>query len=230
VQTAVLFGQVRLVAEGTRGGEQESATSANSAPLRLARPVVFLDRDGTINPDKGYMNHPDLMELYPGAAAAIRRMQEAGLAVVVTTNQAGIAKGFLSEDTLGHIHARMEELLAAEGVRLDGLYYCPHSPRDGNPPYRKECDCRKPAVGMAEKASADLGLDLSRSYVVGDKRTDVEFGRNVGAATILVLTGYGRGEWAFNRDVFPSPDHVAQDLATAADWIIEHYRSRRSSR
>jgi D-glycero-D-manno-heptose 1,7-bisphosphate phosphatase len=188
--------------------------------------VVFLDRDGTINPDKGYMNHPDLMELYPGAAAAIRRLQEAGLAVAVTTNQAGIAKGFLTEDTLEHIHARLEELLSLEGVRLDGLYYCPHSPQDGNPPYRRECDCRKPATGMAHEAAADLGLDLSRSYVVGDKRTDVEFGRNLGAVTVLVLTGYGLGEWDFNRDTFPPPDHVAQDLAAAADWIIEHFRAR----
>ncbi len=192
----------------------------------MMRPVVFLDRDGTINPDKGYMNHPDLMELYPGAADAIRRMQEAGLAVVITTNQAGIAKGFLTEDTLAHIHARLGELLAVEGVRLDGLYYCPHSPADGNPPYRQECDCRKPATGMAEKAAADLGLDLSRSYVVGDKRTDVEFGRNVGAATVLVLTGYGLGEWDFNRDAFPAPNHVARDLAAAADWITEHFRAR----
>jgi D-glycero-D-manno-heptose 1,7-bisphosphate phosphatase len=190
------------------------------------RSAVFLDRDGTINPDKGYMNHPDLMELYPGAATAIRLMQEAGLAVVVTTNQAGIAKGFLTEDTLGRIHARMEQLLTAEGARLDGLYYCPHSPRDGNPPYRQECDCRKPSVGMAERAAADLGLDLSRSYVVGDKRTDVEFGRNAGAITVLVLTGYGRGEWEFNRGTFPPPDHVAQDLTAAADWIIEHFQAR----
>ncbi len=205
-------------------------TQPNDDRQAALRPVVFLDRDGTINPDKGYLNHPDLMELYPGAGRAIGLLQEAGLAVVVTTNQAGIAKGFLSEEILRQIHARMDELLAAEGVGVDGLYYCPHSPREGNPPYRRQCDCRKPEVGMAERAAADLGLDLSRSYVVGDKRTDVEFARNVGAASILVLTGYGLGEWEFNRNAFPTPDHVAPTIAEASTWIVEHHRTRSAAR
>jgi D-glycero-D-manno-heptose 1,7-bisphosphate phosphatase len=193
------------------------------------RPVVFLDRDGTINPDKGYLNHPDLLELYPGSAAAIRAMQDEGLAVVVITNQAGIAKGFLSEDTLRRIHRRMADLLAQEGVTMDGLYYCPHSAEHGEPPYRRDCDCRKPAIGMATRAAEELGLDLSRSYMVGDKRSDVEFGRNVGATTVLVLTGYGLGEWELNRDAFRAPDFVARDLTHAADWIIQHHRAHLSS-
>lgn len=187
------------------------------------RPVVFLDRDGTINPDKGYLNHPDLMELYPGVAAAIRALQQEGLAAVVVTNQAGVAKGFLSEETLALIHRRMEELLATKGVGLDGLYYCPHHPAAADARYRKKCDSRKPSTGMARRAAEELGLDLSRSYMVGDKRTDVEFGRNIGAATVLVLTGYGLGEWEYNRDSFPPPDHVAPTLAEAVDWIIRHY-------
>ncbi len=189
------------------------------------KPVVFLDRDGTINPDKGYLNHPDLMELYPGAAAAIRALQQEGLAAVVVTNQAGVAKGFLSEETLALIHARMEELLAREGVGLDGLYYCPHHPAAADARYRKKCDLRKPSTGMARKAADELGLDLSHSYMVGDKRTDVEFGRNIGATTVLVLTGYGLGEWEYNRDGFPPPDHVAPTLTEAVDWIIRHYRN-----
>ncbi len=172
------------------------------------RGAVLLDRDGTLIVERHYLADPAGVELLPGAAEGLRRMRESGLALVVVTNQSGIARGYLDEDALGAIHARMEALLAAEGVVLDGIFHCPHLPDAG-------CECRKPLAGLAQQAAAALGFTLSRSFVVGDKACDIGLGRRLGVPAILVTTGHGARE----LEAGVTADAVAPDLAAAADAI-----------
>lgn len=182
--------------------------------------AVFLDRDGTINEDVGYLADPDRLRLIPGAARAIARLNQAGLPVVVVTNQSGVARGLIDPDVLPRIHARLAGLLAVEGARLDALYVCPHYPFGTRTEFVRTCDCRKPAPGMVHRAVAELAVDTSRSYLVGDKLSDMELGRAVHATTVLVRTGEGARLDARWPVACPSPDHVAADLAGAVDWIL----------
>lgn len=170
---------------------------------------ILIDRDGTINVEKHYLSDPDQLELYPGAGAAIRRLNQAGYGVAVITNQSGIARGYFDLATLGRIHARLGELLAAEGARVDGIYLCPHGPDD-------ECACRKPLPGMVEQAVAEHGFDPRAAVMIGDKEVDVELGRDVGAATFLVRTGHGRKAEAEGTRA----DHVVDDLPAAVEIIL----------
>jgi D-glycero-D-manno-heptose 1,7-bisphosphate phosphatase len=182
---------------------------------------VFIDRDGTLTEEVGYVNHPSRIRLLPQSAEAIRRLNRAGMAAVVVTNQSGVARGYFSEEVLASVNAAMVAQLKAEGAYLDGLYVCAHHPTEGAPPYRVECDCRKPKPGLLMRAAADLGLDLRRSWMVGDKPSDLAVGHRVGARTILVLTGYGRGEWEYRGATFPvAPDHVVADLLEATERIV----------
>ena len=187
-------------------------TSASALTL-----LLLLDRDGTIMVEKGFPKEPDEVELIPGSAAAIRRLRALGLKAVVISNQSGIGRGFLTHEDVARVNARLGELLAAEGAGLDGLYYCPHAPGDG-------CACRKPQRTLLDRAAADLGGDLPRSFFVGDKKDDVDAGRNVGATTFLVRTGYGE------KQTFPEgkgPDYDVADLAEAATKIEELLRDAR---
>lgn len=182
---------------------------------------MFVDRDGCLIEEVGYVNHVSRIRLLPRSAQAIRRLNEAGVAAVMVTNQSGIAKGYFSEDVLHAVNAEMERQLALGQARLDGLYVCTHHPDEGEPPYRAACDCRKPAPGLLLRAASDLGLDLGASVVVGDKVSDVATARAVGAAGVLVLTGYGRGEWEHRRQFWTDkPDHVAEDLLDAVEWAL----------
>ena len=186
-----------------------------------SRPAVFLDRDGTLTDEVGYVNHPSRLRLLPRSAEAIRRLNAAAVPAVVVTNQAGIARGYFSQDVLDAVNATLVAQLAEAGARLDGVYVCPHHPTEGAPPYRARCECRKPKPGLLRRAAAELGLDLARSTMIGDKPSDLVPGREVGAATVLVLTGYGRGEWEYHRDCFAvKPDHVADDLLDAVEWAL----------
>jgi histidinol-phosphate phosphatase family protein len=173
------------------------------------RRFVLLDRDGVINVERNYLSDPEQMELIPGAAAGLRRLQELGLGLVVVTNQSGIGRGYYDETRLEAIHARLRELLGAAGVALDGIYFCPHTPDD-------DCDCRKPAVGLAHRAAAEHGFDPHQAFVVGDKKCDIDFGRRLGATTFLVLTGYGAEA---RRDVAVAPAYVAAELPDVAALI-----------
>ena len=145
---------------------------------------VVLDRDGTVIEEKGYLSDPDQVELIPGAARGLRQLRHMGLGLVLVTNQSGVGRGFFDEESLNLVHQRMVDLLRAEGVQFDGIFFCTHRPSDG-------CLCRKPRPGLLERAAADLGFDPARCFVVGDKSSDVELGRTVGATTFLVWTGYG---------------------------------------
>ena len=189
----------------------------------MGSPAVFLDRDGTINDEVGYLSDPALVSLLPGAAEALIRLKEAGFRLVVVSNQSGIARGYFTEDELAVINKRLARLLYESGAEVDGYYYCPHHPKHGE---MLECDCRKPKTGMVERAAAEHGIELDKSYFVGDKCTDVELGKNAGGKTVLVLTGFGNEEKALLEARGLAPDAVLPGLPEAADWIIKD--SRRS--
>lgn len=179
------------------------------------RRVVFLDRDGTIAEEVGYLNHLSRFRMFPYAPEAVRRLNEAGLAVVVVTNQSGATRGFFPEDFVDRVHERMAAELAAAGARIDAVYYCPHI-RDA------DCNCRKPRPGMLERAAREHHLTLEGSFVVSDRYADVEMAHAIGGSGILVLTGYGRGEYEWNRERWPrQPDLVAENLLAATLEILK---------
>jgi D-glycero-D-manno-heptose 1,7-bisphosphate phosphatase len=189
--------------------------------------AVFFDRDGTLNEEVGYVNHLERFVLLPRAGKAIRLLNEHGIKAVVITNQSGVARGYFPESLIHQVHRKMQNLLGEGGAHLDGIYYCPHHPDAGVPPYRMKCRCRKPATGLVEEAVKDLDIDCSRSFVVGDRGVDIEFAHRVGAKGILVLTGYGKGEWEYLRDQWKvKPDHVASDLYEAVQWILQREGGR----
>lgn len=184
-------------------------------------PAVFLDRDGTINEQMGYINHLSRFHMLPGAARAIGKLNEHNIPVVVVTNQSGLARGYFPESLLEQVHEKMRRLLAARGASLDGLYVCPHHPEAKQEKYRVSCNCRKPKTGLLEQAALDLNLDLSRSFVVGDRWSDLKCAVAAGAEPVLVLTGYGRGDYEYigpEQDVQPA--FVAEDLRAAVEWIL----------
>ena len=186
------------------------------------KPAVFLDRDGTINEQMGYINHISRFHLLPGAASAIRRLNEQEIPVVVVTNQSGLARGYFPEELLVAVHEKMEKQLAEAGAHVDGLYICPHHPEAKEERFRKDCSCRKPKTGLLEQAAQEMNLDLSRSFVVGDRWSDIRCGERVGATSVLVLSGYGRGDLQYIGPVQDvQPAHVAEDLADAVSWIIK---------
>lgn len=179
------------------------------------RRAVFLDRDGTLCEEMGYLNHLSRFHLFPFAAAAVRRMNEAGLPVVVLTNQSGVARGFFPEGLVHRVHEQLAAELAAGGARLDAIYFCPHRGEDA-------CACRKPRPGMLERAAREHALALAGSFLISDRYADLEMGHAVGARTILVLTGYGRGELEWHRaEWLRQPDYVAEDLSVAAEIVVK---------
>jgi D-glycero-D-manno-heptose 1,7-bisphosphate phosphatase len=180
---------------------------------------VFLDRDGTINEEMGYINHMDRFVLLPGVAAAIRRINQGGLRAVVVTNQSGAARGYFPMELIDQVHQKMKGLLKEQGAFLNGVYTCTHGP--GEEERSRSCDCRKPGIALMKQAAEKLNLDLQRSYVVGDRFKDIEMARNAGAKAVLVLTGYGKGELEFLGPISKvQADFVAEDLEEAVDWIL----------
>lgn len=178
------------------------------------RPYVLLDRDGTIIVDRNHLTDPDGVTLLPGAVAGLRRFRDLGLGLVVLTNQSAIGRGYLDSQGLELIHQRMNDLLGEQGIKLDGIYHCPHLPWDA-------CFCRKPRLGMLERAAADLGFTPSVSFMIGDRASDIELGRRAGATTFLVATGYGMDESGPANPEFerPEPDYSVQGLDEAAAII-----------
>ena len=187
----------------------------------MARPAIFLDRDGTINEDIGYVSSPDRLIIYPYAAEAVRLINEAGLKVIIVTNQSGIARQLYDEPMLAAIHQRLAQELARDGAHFDAVYYCPHHPRIGNATYRRECDCRKPGPGMLHQAAREHDIALAASYVVGDKASDINLATNAGAKGVLVMTGYGR-ETLADCDEWPcEPEITADNLLDAVQKILK---------
>jgi D-glycero-D-manno-heptose 1,7-bisphosphate phosphatase len=201
---------------------------------------VFLDRDGTLSEEIGYIHRADLPRyaLLPGVADALKRLRAAGYATVVLTNQSGVARGYFGTDVVDAVHARLNELLRAQGARLDAVYYCPHhaqplaaADNGGLPEGRVaarpvpelcvDCACRKPKPGMALQAARELGLDLGASWMLGDKKADLGLAESAGLkGAVLVLTGYGPETLARLREAGQAPGHVAADLGAAADLIL----------
>lgn len=189
------------------------------------RPAVFLDRDGTLNEDVGYLDRLERLRLFPWSLDAVRLLRRAGYAVVVVTNQGGVARGFVREAFVDEVRRVIDRRLGAIGERLDGHYQCPHEPHAPVAAYRRQCDCRKPLPGLVHRAVRDLDLDLKRSVVVGDKWSDVALARAAGARGVLVRTGYGRSQ----EQAPPAglrPDAVVDTLLDAASWILRHLDAR----
>lgn len=182
--------------------------------------VVFLDRDGTINEEMGYINHINRFKIYEFVPAAIRMINENGYKVVVITNQSGIARGYFDEDLLTRVHEKLRFTLAQAGARIDQIYYCPHHPTEGKGEYRKDCECRKPKTGMIDMAKEVFDIDMEHSIMIGDRFKDMEFGKKVGLKSIMVLTGYGLGEFTYQREFWPfQPDYICKNLYEAAKII-----------
>jgi|GEM_PF-256395 len=203
----------------SRRVEAAALDSRNGRLPHGTRAAAFLDRDGVLSDQTAFVNRPEDFNLLPGAAAAVARLNRAGIPVVVITNQGGIALGYLTEDTLASIHERMAELLAAEGAHADGVYFCPHLLNATVTRYLRECSCRKPGTGMLEKARDDLGLDLRKSILVGDATTDILAGIRAGCRTILVRTGYAGKDGKAAAE----PDRVAADLSEAVSIILDEF-------
>ena len=183
------------------------------------RPAVFLDRDGTLTAEAEWVKTKNDLVLLPFAGEAVARLSRAGYAVVVATNQSAVARGFVSEAELSEIHAHMTRELERAGGRIDGLYYCPHHPTDGNPPYVRDCECRKPKPGMLLAAARDLSLDLARSWTIGDAGRDLDAGLAAGVRGILVATGKGESEFErLSVDRRP-PQRFEPDVLAAARAI-----------
>lgn len=191
-------------------------------------PAVFLDRDGTMNEQMGYINHISRFHLLPGVASAIQRLNQKKIPVIVVTNQSGLARGYFPEELLTAVHEKMHRQLADGGAHVDGIYICPHHPEAKEEHYRLDCNCRKPKTGLLEQAARELNINLKSSFMVGDRWSDLRCGVKVGAAPVLVLTGYGRGDLQY---IGPAqqvqPAYVADDLPAAVSWILQKIHSTR---
>lgn len=179
--------------------------------MRSHKRYVLLDRDGTLITERNYLSDPDQVELIPGTAEGLRQLSQLGLGLVVLTNQSGIARGYFDQIRLAEIHKRMCDMLAVDGVHLDGIYVCPHLPED-------DCGCRKPRPGLVATAAAELGFDPATSFMVGDKPCDIELGRQIGASTFLVRTGYGT---KYESAPTTQADYVVDNVLHAARTIAQ---------
>lgn len=224
-ETAVrqMRGNNRVRGESAGDSSKDRGSKARQAADVIAGLVgvtVFLDRDGTLNPDPGYIRSPDQYELFPGVADALAKLKQAGARLIVVTNQSGVARGFLSMRDLEAIHEKLARLLGEAGVTLDAIYVCPHHPDDG-------CGCRKPKTGLVDRAVRDHAIDLSRSYLVGDHGKDMELAKRVGARAVLVTTGAVTPQQVEGLgDAGVVPDHVASSLEEAAEWVRGDAQSR----
>jgi D-glycero-D-manno-heptose 1,7-bisphosphate phosphatase len=181
-----------------------------------------MDRDGTLSHEVGYVNHPNRFRLYPWAASAVRAINQASWLAVVVTNQAGVARGYFPESVFGAVQERLRQEVEAGGGRFDAIYACLHHPSVGEPPYRADCDCRKPRPGLLQRAAAELGADLQRSWVIGDRHSDLQLAWNAGARGALVKSGYGLGELTYLAPGWSrQPDLVAGNLLEAVERILD---------
>lgn len=205
---------------GTQSVRTQSVRTQSVVTASRYRAVVFLDRDGTVIEERHYLATPDGVALIEGAGSAIRRLNQAQIAVVLVTNQSGVARGYFDEATVRAVHDRLAQDLARDGAVVDAVYYCPHHEEGKLEAYTRLCDCRKPAPGMAFQAILDLGLKDLPTFVVGDKEVDLELGRAIGCPAILVRTGYGAKVEPELALAGRLPDLVAADLPDAVHWIL----------
>lgn len=184
------------------------------------RPAVFVDRDGTLIAERHYLSDPDQVELLPGVTEAVRRLNQAGVPVIVVTNQSGVSRGYFDMEQVDRVHERLSQMLAGQGAKLDAIYVCPHQASDG-------CNCRKPAPGMLQAAAAAWNVSLSQSFVVGDKPCDIDLGRAAGAGALLVRTGYG-AQW--EGDDRCQADAVFDGLLPAVEYAMQRLNAPADAR
>jgi D-glycero-D-manno-heptose 1,7-bisphosphate phosphatase len=192
--------------------EQQHPTGVSSHQRTGLRRAVFLDRDGTLNMERGYLTDPAELVLYHGAGLAVRQLNSNGWLVVVLTNQSAIGRGLLSVERLEQVQSVLRQELAKADAFYDAFYYCPHIPKDN-------CDCRKPKPGLLLQAAVDLSIDLSGSFMIGDKLSDIEAGHLAGCKSILVLTGQGKKNQKSKTGVLSVPDSIQDDVLSAVNWI-----------
>ena len=180
-------------------------------------PAIFLDRDGTINHDKNYLSDEKDLKLYKNVEKALIKFKQLGFKIVIVTNQSGIARKYFTVTKLNKIHSKLIEMLKKLKVTVDGIYYCPHGPDDN-------CDCRKPKIGMAQKAAKELNIDLKRSYMIGDSVRDYIFGYNFGGKGIMVLTGHGKKQFAKIKSEKQKPLAVVRSLLQTVEVIENDYK------
>ena len=181
--------------------------------------AVFVDRDGTLIEEIGYLDRPERVKLFPWSIDAIRALNRAGLRVVMTSNQSGVARGFFTTAVVDEVHRHIADLLRAGGALIDAYYYCPHHPDGTIPELARVCDCRKPARGLVDRAERELAIDPLRSYCVGDRWLDVALARTVGARGVLVRTGYGARE-ELRPQAGLTADAIVNNLVEAVSWIL----------
>ena len=180
--------------------------------------AVFLDRDGTIIEDVGYIGERSRVRFLPGASQAIKSLNENGFGVIVVTNQSGVARGYFTEEMVQELNRYIREALAEQGAHIDMFYYCPHHIDGVIAEYRRECYCRKPNPGMIEVAVGDFGINLEDSFVIGDKASDIEAGHRAGCRTVL-LTGADPPDT--KEEIIMMADHVTPDLYRAVEWLVK---------
>ncbi len=192
----------------------------------MSNTAVFFDRDGTLIHDPGYLNHPDQVQVVEGAAEALKEFQVLGYQTVVATNQSGVARGIVTVEMLERIHDRLRELLAVKGAALDAIYYCPYHPDGVVPEYTKESDWQKPKPGMLLAAAAEMDIDLTRSWMIGNSDRDVQAGRSAGCRTILISSAHGDPGHPHES----KPDFVAVNLREAVNIVKRHHRTPQDKR
>lgn len=187
--------------------------------------AVFLDRDGTINEEMGYINHPERFIIFPYVAESIKIFNELGLKVIIVTNQSGVARGYFDESLVKELHKRLKNEMADKGAKIDEIYYCPHHPKEGQEQYKLDCNCRKPKPGMILKAQKDFEIDLNKSFMIGDRYKDILFAKNLNIKSGYVLTGYGRGEYKFDKDKWEyQPNFLGENLLDVAHQIKKYVK------
>lgn len=182
--------------------------------------TVFFDRDGTLVDEMGYGGDPARLTLLPGAAEAVARLNRSGITTVLVSNQSGVARGFFTEEDVIRCLERLQDLLAAGDGHLDRLDFCPHHPGEGSGPHTRTCRCRKPDIGMMERAASALGTDFKRSFVIGDSYRDMAMAVRAGARPVLVLTGHGREASGRLEQDKLAVDHIAPSVVEAVEWIL----------
>ena len=178
--------------------------------------AVFIDRDGTLIVEKGFLSNPADVEIIPGAVDAVAKLNSADFTVIIVSNQSGVARGYFDEDAVRKVNARMIEMFSEGGAKIDAIYYCPHYANGSVTEYAVDCPCRKPKIGMVEKAVSEL--NVVPAFVIGDRKSDIELGKNLNVPAILVLTGYGKEQ---PDNVIKLADFVAEDIAEAVRWVVE---------
>lgn len=187
---------------------------------QMKKGAIFLDRDGTINEEMGYINHPDRFIIFPFVAESIKIFNKLEFKVVVVTNQSGIARGYFSESLVNKLHDTLIAKMKDKGARIDAIYYCPHHPKEGKGKYKSDCACRKPKPGMVLKAAEEHNIDITKSFMIGDRYKDILFAKNLNIKSGFVLTGYGRGEYVYDREKWNyEPDIIGENLMDIARQI-----------